>query len=41
MDAASLPASAVIVEEVVANLTTALESFAVVATELGGDAVVA
>lgn len=40
-DSASLPAPAVIAEEIVANLTTALESFAVVATELGGDAVVA
>ena len=40
-DSASLPAPEVIAEEIVANLTTALESFAIVATELGGDAVVA
>jgi len=36
-DAASLPAPAVIAEEIVANLTTALEQFAAVAAELNGD----
>jgi hypothetical protein len=36
-DAASLPAPEVIAEEIVANLTTAFESFAAVAAELGGN----
>jgi hypothetical protein len=36
-DAASLPAPAVIAEEIVANLTTGLEQFAAVAAELNGD----
>jgi type I restriction enzyme M protein len=35
-DAASLPAPEVIAEEIVANLTTARESFAAVVAELGG-----
>jgi type I restriction enzyme M protein len=36
-DTASLPEPAVIAEEIVANLTTALEQFAAVAAELNGD----
>ncbi len=36
-DAANLPAPAIVAEEIVANLTTALESFALVAAELGAN----